>query len=110
MEDPMGKNDADKAKAELERWKSAYAALAEEATGLKTELTEERVLREPLMAAAEQFQAERDRLREAIASALTSLATGPGKDGYAYQILDAALAALEERDVTDALEAKPCDR
>jgi hypothetical protein len=40
---------------------------------------------------ADKAEAERDRLREAIASALTSLATGPGKDNYAYQVLDAAL-------------------
>jgi hypothetical protein len=40
-------------------------------------------------------RAERDRLQEAIASALTSLATGPGKDDYAYQVLDAALADID---------------
>ncbi len=37
-------------------------------------------------------EARADRLAEAAASALTSLGTGPGKDGYAYAVLDAALA------------------
>lgn len=36
-------------------------------------------------------EAERSRLREAIASALTSLATGPLRDGYAYAVLSDAL-------------------
>jgi chromosome segregation ATPase len=36
-------------------------------------------------------ETERDRYREAMASALTSLGTGPTKDGYAYAVLDAAL-------------------
>jgi hypothetical protein len=35
---------------------------------------------------------ECERLREAIASAMTSLATGPMKDGYAYSVLEAALS------------------
>jgi anti-sigma factor RsiW len=47
--------------------------------------------RDAALACSAMWRAERDRLREAIASALTSLATGPGKDDYAYQVLDAAL-------------------
>ena len=35
------------------------------------------------------------RLRDAIAEALTSLATGPMKDGYAYSLLDSALKGKE---------------
>ena len=42
---------------------------------------------------AERLAAEVRELREAIASALTSLATGPAKDGYAYAVLSDALAA-----------------
>jgi hypothetical protein len=49
-------------------------------------------------AVAANIRAERDslaleveRLREGIASALTSLATGPAKDGYAYAVLDEVL-------------------
>jgi hypothetical protein len=38
-----------------------------------------------------QMRAEVERLREGIASAMTSLATRPAKDGYAYSVL-AALA------------------
>jgi chromosome segregation ATPase len=36
-------------------------------------------------------EASRDRLAEAIASALTSLGTGTMKDGYAYAVLSEAL-------------------
>jgi hypothetical protein len=36
---------------------------------------------------------ERDEAREAMASALTSLGTGPLKDGYAYAVLEEALRA-----------------
>jgi hypothetical protein len=36
---------------------------------------------------------ERDQLREAIASAMGSLATGPARDGYAYSVLGEALSA-----------------
>lgn len=35
-------------------------------------------------------------LVEAIATALTSLATGPAKDGYAYHVLDEALTAYRQ--------------
>lgn len=35
--------------------------------------------------------AEHDRLLEAIASALTSLDTGPMRDGYAYSVLSDAV-------------------
>lgn len=41
---------------------------------------------EAALATTRQALAERD---EAIAAALTSLATGPAKDGYAYQVLSA---------------------
>lgn len=40
---------------------------------------------------AEVVEADVERLREAIASALTSLATGPAKDGYAYTVLQKAI-------------------
>lgn len=45
---------------------------------------------------ADRLAAENERLREGIASALTSLATGPLKEGYAYAVLD-ALAADQEQ-------------
>jgi hypothetical protein len=51
--------------------------------------------RDAALACSAMWRAERDRLREAIASALTSLATGPREDDYAYQVLDAALEELE---------------
>jgi DNA repair ATPase RecN len=44
------------------------------------------------LSALEAEAAEARTLREAIASAMASLATGPAKDGYAYALLDAALA------------------
>ncbi len=50
-----------------------------------------RFLRSLLLRAEE----ERERLREGIAEAMTSLATGPAKDGYAYSVLD-SLATPEE--------------
>lgn len=34
---------------------------------------------------------EHEQLREAVGSALTSLATGPAKDGYAYTLLSEAM-------------------
>jgi hypothetical protein len=45
-------------------------------------------------ARAEEAERRADTLEEAIASALTSLGTGPLKDGYAYAVLDAALASV----------------
>jgi hypothetical protein len=42
-------------------------------------------------AEVDRLLADRVRLREAMASALTSLATGSAKDGYAYAVLDEAL-------------------
>lgn len=36
--------------------------------------------------------------QEAVASALTSLATGPGRDGYAYAVLSEWLADTTEQD------------
>ncbi len=38
-------------------------------------------------AARDEALADLAAAREAIASAMTSLATGPGKDGYAYSVL-----------------------
>ncbi len=52
-----------------------------------------------LLAELEQAEARLAKVRalvEAIASALTSLGTGPLKDGYAAAVLTDALAALEE--------------
>lgn len=48
--------------------------------------------------------AREQRLWEAIASALTSLATGPLKDGYAYAVLDEAIRATSERAVGEDQE------
>jgi uncharacterized protein YfaQ (DUF2300 family) len=44
----------------------------------------------------DRLQAENERLREAVAEALTSLATGPAKDGYAYSLLDAVLSERKQ--------------
>ncbi len=46
---------------------------------------------------------ERKRLREGIAEAMTSLATGPAKDGYAYSVLDSLTPEETKEARKDAL-------
>jgi F0F1-type ATP synthase membrane subunit b/b' len=82
---------------ELEREVQDYRERAWDGTTIQLEARAERAEAETKasMDAAASTIAERDAriaaLEEGIASAMTSLATGPAKDGYAYSVL-AALA------------------